>query len=98
MHSVKKHIPPKYVKYVSSNILPFNEKYFWGVYFILCLLEENTNSLFSWSSGPITLPFFPSCKNPSIGIFIHCELRGLFLIGYQNVDGISTVYNVFSSK
>lgn len=34
MHSVKKHIMPKYVKYVSLNIWQFNEKYFSGEYFI----------------------------------------------------------------
>lgn len=34
MHSVKKHIMPKYVKDVSLNIWQFNEKYFSRGYFM----------------------------------------------------------------
>lgn len=58
MHSVKKRIMPKYVKYVSLNIWQFNEKYFSAGYFILRLPEKNKNLLFSQYYSPIPSPFF----------------------------------------
>ena len=53
MHSVKKHIMPKYVNAVSLNILQFNEKYFSEGCFMLCLLEKNKKLLFSQYYIPI---------------------------------------------
>lgn len=43
------------------------------------------------------LPFFPSCKTHSIGIFMLGELEVLFT-GYQNLNGISSACNTFSLK
>lgn len=67
MHSAKKYIMPKHVKYVSLNILQFNEKCFFSGQFILRLLEKKIKILYFLHDTVQKLPFFPSCKTPALG-------------------------------
>lgn len=58
MHSVKKYIMPKHVKYVSLNILQFNEK---------CFFQENSLYYVCWRKNKNLL--FSPYRSPKITIF-----------------------------
>lgn len=66
MHSVKKYIMPKHVKYVSLNILQFNENAFFRTVYIT-FAGEKIKIFYFLHITVQKLPFFPSCKTPALG-------------------------------
>lgn len=95
MHSVKEYIMPKHVKYVSLNILQFNEKWFFFQYSMFA--GEKIKIFYFLRLTGQKLPFFPSHKTPALGYLCFVNYK-YFLLAVKILMALAVLVTDFHSN